>query len=181
MTSVRLTKLTYTSVHPKILQRQSVPLVRQVFHDKPTAAFLALKGRVDHEEGTVRFINLVNTWFKMMNVKDRYSAIKHRDDSRSPRQLQCDSFQKLSNMCDVIATFTADAFVATTKFNIAAAETLLYDHHFQYVLPAAFGQDPLEKFFGNAGNAVEEIFTSISRMLWPLPKFSAYTNWRSFI
>lgn len=41
-------------------------------------------------------------------------------------------------------------FVATIKFNIAAAETLLSDHRFQYVLPAVFGQGPLENFFGNA-------------------------------
>jgi hypothetical protein len=33
MTAVRLTKLTHTSVHPKILQRQSVPLVCQVFNE----------------------------------------------------------------------------------------------------------------------------------------------------
>ena len=100
-----------------------------------------------------------------MNVKDRYSSIKYRDDSRSPWQLHCDSFQKLLKMCDVIAscrwsekgirqfkltTFTVDAFMTTTKYNIATAEMLLSDHHFQYVLPASFGQDPLEKFFGNA-------------------------------
>ena len=42
-TSVRLTKLTFTSVYPKTLQRQSVPLVCQVFHDKTVAAFLTMK------------------------------------------------------------------------------------------------------------------------------------------
>jgi len=46
--------------------------------------------------------------------------------------------------------FTADAFVVTTKFNIAASTDLLTNHHFRYVLPAIFSQDPLEKFFGQA-------------------------------
>jgi len=49
-----------------------------------------------------------------------------------------------------LTKFTADAFVITTKFNIAAATKLLADHHFRYVLPAVFSQDPLEKFFGQA-------------------------------
>ena len=40
--------------------------------------------------------------------------------------------------------------MVTTKFNIAAATELLTDHHFHYVLPAVFSQDPLEKFFGQA-------------------------------
>jgi len=40
--------------------------------------------------------------------------------------------------------------VVTTEFNVAAAMKLLKDHHFRYVLPAFFSQDPLEKFFGQA-------------------------------
>jgi len=40
--------------------------------------------------------------------------------------------------------------VVTKEFNVAAATKLLKDHHFRYVLPAVFTQDPLEKFFGQA-------------------------------
>ncbi|ESO02911.1 hypothetical protein HELRODRAFT_174376 [Helobdella robusta] len=82
------------------------------------------------------------------------------------KMFQWDSFQKLSGMCDVIVSchngpdvrqckftnFTADAFVAKTKSNIASAKILLSDHQFQYVLPLAFGQDPLEKFLVMPGN-----------------------------
>ena len=46
--------------------------------------------------------------------------------------------------------FTADAFTGTTTNVISAAEYLLKDHNFQYVLPAVFLQDPEEKFFGQA-------------------------------
>ncbi|KAI6650787.1 hypothetical protein LOD99_7838 [Oopsacas minuta] len=42
---LQLTKLTYTSVFPKPLQRQSVPLVCQVFHEKTVVALKALKIR----------------------------------------------------------------------------------------------------------------------------------------
>jgi hypothetical protein len=51
LTAVRLTKLNHTSVYPKILQRQSVPLVCQVFHAKTTAAFLALKDKFHMKTG----------------------------------------------------------------------------------------------------------------------------------
>ena len=99
----------------------------------------------------------------MMNVKDRYNDIKLRDDTRAPWRIDCDSFTKLESICKVVATcrwdgtgkrcrkltkFTADVFLVTTKFNIAAATRLLTDHHLRYILPAVFSQDPLEKFFG---------------------------------
>lgn len=38
-TPLRMTKLTHTAVFPKVLQRQSVPLVCKVFDDKTVAAF----------------------------------------------------------------------------------------------------------------------------------------------
>ena len=63
-------------------------------------------------------------------------------------------------MCEVVRScrwegrkltqFTADAFIVTTKFSIAAATYLLSHHNFEFVLPAVFSQDPLEKFFGQA-------------------------------
>ena len=50
---IRLTKLSQTAINPKPLQRQSVPLVFQVFNDKTIAAFKTLKNLVPHNEGTV--------------------------------------------------------------------------------------------------------------------------------
>ena len=92
-----------------------------------------------YEEGTVLFVDVVNKSFKMMNVKYKYAAIKHRDDSRSPWTLDCATSHDLHAARDVIASchwngtgntqqkltkFTADAFLTTTKFNIAAASML---------------------------------------------------------
>ena len=70
-TAQRLTNLTHTSVFPKPLQWQSVPLVCQVFNEKTVAAFKALRDKVVSQEGSIRFIKLVTDWFKMMNVKDK--------------------------------------------------------------------------------------------------------------
>ena len=57
---IRLTKLTYTSVYPKLLQRQSVPFVSQVFNDKTRAAFGTLKNKLNFSEGTLMFITIVS-------------------------------------------------------------------------------------------------------------------------
>ena len=72
--AVRLTKLTNTSVHTK-------PLLSMT---KPLPHFKALKGSIKYNEGTVIFNHLVTGWFKMMNVKDKYTAIRLRDELRSP-------------------------------------------------------------------------------------------------
>ena len=48
--SLRLTKITHTSIFPKLLQRQSVPLVCQVFQEKTVTALIALKNTVNPHE-----------------------------------------------------------------------------------------------------------------------------------
>ena len=164
-TLTRLTKLTHSSVYPKPLQRQSVPLVCKVFHEKTIAAFKALKKTVNYQEGTVIYITLITNWFKMMNVKRKYSSIELNDQYREPWTQNCNSFKELLEMCTVISSCrwtggnsrekkltksTADAFVTTTRYNIDAAKHLLENYDFTYILPAVFSQDPLEKIFGQA-------------------------------
>ena len=145
-TALRLTKLTHTSVFPKPLQRQSVPLVCQVFNDKTVAGLKFLTDKLSCADGTVVFVSLVNDWFKMMNVKDKFMSVKLRDECRVPWTENCDTFKKLTDFCNVIDSckwdgvgvrqqkltkFTAEACVVTTKFNIAAATYLLVDQHFK--------------------------------------------------
>ena len=55
---IRLTKLTHTSVFPKPLQRQSIPLVCQVFNDKTVAALSTLKCKLKISEGTIKFVRI---------------------------------------------------------------------------------------------------------------------------
>ena len=162
-TPTRLTRLTNTSVHPKPLQRQSVPLVCQVFNDKTVAAFKSLKTTINCSEGTVIFIELITNWFKMMNIKDKYSCIRYRDELREPWTFFSGSFEQLTKINEVIKSCqrnpgvkrnktltspTGQAFVITTDTNILAAQHLLTEHKFDYVLPAVMSSDPAEKFFG---------------------------------
>ncbi|XP_076823715.1 uncharacterized protein LOC143469759 [Clavelina lepadiformis] len=101
----------------------------------------------------------------MMNVKDRYSGINMRDECRQPWTKNCTSFKKLNETCDIISSCawsggrgrtqkftnqTEEAFVLSTRANIEAAELLLTQHNFIYVLPGVFADEALEKFFGQA-------------------------------
>ena len=162
---MRLTKLTYTSVNPKPLQRQSVPLVYQVFNEKTVAAMKALKDKLKIQEGTILFIEIISNWLKMMNIKDKFVHQRLRDNFCAPWSNGCESFSHLENICNIITTceweggrgrekkltkFTASAFVVTTRNSIAAANHLFQNHGFHYILPAVFSTNPLEKFFGNA-------------------------------
>lgn len=163
--SIRLTKITYTAVYPKPLQRQSVPFVCQIFNDKTVAALSTLKDKLGISEGTIIFVKLITDWFHMMNVKDRYSGINMRDDCRQPWTNNCTTFKKLNETCDVISSCawsggrgrtqkltkqTAEALVLSTRANIEAAEWLLTQYKFTYVLPGVFADEALEKFFGQA-------------------------------
>ena len=162
-TLIRLTKLTRTSVFPKPLQRQSVPLVCQVFNDKTVAALSRLKSKLKISEGTIKFVRIVTNWFNMLNVKDRFSAIRLRDNFRSPWTLDCDNFSELHKYCNIIATCTWSggrgrnqkltehigmALTVSTKSNIEAATFLMTEKGFDYVLPAVFADENLETFFG---------------------------------
>lgn len=163
--SIRLTKITYTAVYPKPLQRQSVPFVCQIFNDKTVAALSTLKDKLAISEGTIIFVKLITDWFHMMNVKDRYSGMNMRDECRQPWTKNCSTFKKLNEVCDVISSCawsggrgrtqkltkqTAEAMVLSTKANIEAATILLNQHNFTYVLPGVFADEALEKFFGQA-------------------------------
>jgi hypothetical protein len=132
-TSIRLTKLTYSSVYPKPLQRQSVPFVCQVFHEKTVAALSTLKDKLCISEGTIILIKLIVDWFHMMNIKDRYSGVNMHDPCRNPWTKDCKSFTNLKKTCEVISTCawqggrgrtqklteqTANAFVVSTKIKL---------------------------------------------------------------
>ena len=98
-----MTKLTHIAVFPKVLEKQSVKLVYKVFDIKPVAAFEAVTDNFEFQLGIAKFVELITSWF-LMNVKNRYSCIKLRDER-----------------CRKLTKFTAIAFVVITKFNITAA------------------------------------------------------------
>ena len=97
----------------------------------------------------------------MLNVNDKYSCVPYRDELKG--RLNCASFERLlmvndvikscrhSSVKKIIKTLTSpsgEAFVVTTEINMSAAQYLLTEHKFDYVLPAVTSADLAEKFFG---------------------------------
>ena len=137
----------------------------QIFNDKTVAALVALKDELNLNTGTEIFVRIITNWFKMLNIKSASTYIRERDHCKEPWKLNCQSFSYLKAICEVVSSCrwpggkgrvkkltqcTADAFSITTAAVIKASEHLLENHDFQYILPAVFSQDPVEKFFGYA-------------------------------
>ena len=81
---MQTTKISYTAAYPKRLQRQNVTLVCQVFKNKTVAALTTLKNKLKINEETIVFVQMVTTWFKMMNIKDKYSCLHKREEYHPP-------------------------------------------------------------------------------------------------
>ena len=99
-----MTKITHSATYPKPLQRQSVPLVCQVSNDKTVAALKTLKNNLKMNGGTIEFVQMITNWFKMTNIKDKYSCIYMRVEFSFPWTLGCDDFKRLNKVCNVIST-----------------------------------------------------------------------------
>ena len=65
------------------------------FHDKISATSLSLMSKLSINEGTIRFVTLVTKFFTIMNVKDKFSALRLRDECRAPWTIDCKIFDKL--------------------------------------------------------------------------------------
>ena len=158
----RLTKLTYSSVYPKPLQRQNVALVCQVFNDKTVAAMTSLQTKLHISEGTIKWITLITQWFKMMSVKSKYLGSRFNDEYREAWTNHCNSFTRLFEISTIVSTcifngvrgrqqkltkYTGNAFLVTTENNVLASKMLLEIHKFQYILSAVFFARPTRKVF----------------------------------
>ena len=102
--ALRLTKLNYTSVNPKPLQRQNIQLVVNVFNDKTVAGLISLQDKMNYSEGTAIFIKLITDWYKMMSVNSKYDHSRLNDNLRLPWTPECDSFNKLMSVCEIISS-----------------------------------------------------------------------------
>ena len=149
----RLTKLTVLSVFSKLLQHQNIQLVSQVFNDKTVTAMRTLQTKLNISEGTIKWIDLITQWFKMMSVKSKYLASCFNDSYCEVWHSNCGSFKSLEEICTVVSTcvfngtrgrqkklkkHTGNAFLVATECNTLAAMMLIADYKFGYVLPAIF-------------------------------------------
>ena len=98
-----------------------------------------------------------------MSVKSKYLATRFNDDYRGKWSNDCESFNRLAAICQVVltcifngvrgrqkklTTHTGNAFLVTTANNVLARRCCSTLINFEYVLSAVFSQNPLEILFG---------------------------------
>ena len=103
-TEFRLTKLTFSSVYPKPLQRQNTKLVSQVFNDKTVTAMTTLQQKLIISEGSIKWIKMITQWYKMTSVKSKYIASRLNDEYRGKWTKDWKSFVYLSEICNTVST-----------------------------------------------------------------------------
>jgi hypothetical protein len=77
-------KLNHRVIHPGPIERQTVLLAQAVFHHSTLNAlhyYGTIGGRSDFLE-TEKFISIINSWWKVVNVRSKFTACKSRDEMR---------------------------------------------------------------------------------------------------
>ena len=77
-------KLNHRVIHPGPIERQTVLLAQAVFHESTINAlhyYGSVEGHSDFLE-TEKFIFIINSWWKLVNVRSKFSATKSRDQMR---------------------------------------------------------------------------------------------------
>nr|XP_047135436.1 uncharacterized protein LOC124812623 [Hydra vulgaris] len=161
--TVKLSNLNKVSIFPKPIERQSVSTCLRIFCDKTYHALIN-HPRLQHikeRQDTADFINIVVSWWKVLNVKgtgadvrfndELQAVIRDRNDNRlenvlnfrnmalkmagkqgkRKKQLTCDTAQPIYHTCNGV---------------VELCRSLLNSSH-QYVILSEFSTDPLEKEF----------------------------------
>lgn len=160
---VKMSDLEEVAVWPKPIERQRVSTCLKVFSEKTQQALLNHPRLVESLEvkDTARFIELVLTWWKIVNVRATSMDIRLRDPLRaSISDPGDDRLQTLLNFGEMalemagpqgkrqkqLTRDTAKALHHTSNGLVSLCRHLLSTSH-TYVLLGQFSTDPLEKEF----------------------------------
>ena len=173
-------KLNHRVIHPSNIERQSFQLTHAVFHESTINAlkFYGRRGHPDFLE-TAEFLIIVSNWWKTVNVKSKFSALRKRDKL----QEVITSENLIERTCDLrgfvdwlqewketshegLTVDTWNALQQTTEGLASLSEYLINHKHQQYVLLGKFQSDWIEGRFGklcqmNGGN----LFASVRQFL----------------
>ena len=161
---LKLSCLTKSTVFPRHVEKQKVPLVLNIFCDKTAAALKTSEASNPSSLDTATFIQYIVKLWKLLNCKSRF-AVQYDKDRLLINSLDCDGLQLLSqwanneilppgttNRMKTLAKDTSVALVWTCNALAALCKHLLltdapYRH--QYVLLGFYQQDDLERHFGH--------------------------------
>ncbi|XP_077551220.1 LOW QUALITY PROTEIN: uncharacterized protein LOC144164833 [Haemaphysalis longicornis] len=158
--------LTRKGLFPTDIEKQNVKLALQIFHNSLPPALRALQSKhnLQFVEGTAAFIDIVLTWWRIVNVQTPCKGKRLRDELQSPvsslEDPQVDFLYNLLDWPDEWKNRTAQydsgkltkethaALHQTTHGLVEIARYCLTELHMLYVLFGKIQTDSLEDRFG---------------------------------
>ncbi|XP_037500178.1 uncharacterized protein LOC119374192 [Rhipicephalus sanguineus] len=146
--------LSVKALNPSSMERQNVKLALKVFNPSTTAAVETYAQRYDlqHAPGTAEFLRIVETWWKIINVKSPSKGRRLRYVLQTPvAQILCPQVEFLRNIVQwldvweqlkfdngIFTRETHSAFRPTTETLLKLITYCLEDLRFDYVLLGKF-------------------------------------------
>ena len=194
---VKMSRLNYTAVNPKPIERQKVDTCLRVFCDE---TIQALK-EVDLGEDASGTINMFVKFWKMLNVKSQYEDVRLKDPRRAaftsdtdPRLEFLTELAALSESLrggrgtrvKMLTCDTSKALSQTCRGIVELVKFLLNTTH-EYVLLGKFNSDPIEKEFGKLRQGsggtyfinAQQVLEKVNKDLYHR-NFSFYSNIQCF-
>ncbi|XP_070377578.1 uncharacterized protein [Dermacentor albipictus] len=156
--------LSVKALNPSNMERQNVKLALKVFSLSTIAALETCGQRyaLQHAAGTAEFLKVVETWWRIVNVKSPSKGRRLRDDLQTPiagklcpqvEFLQTimqwlDHWESLKFDNGILTRETHSALRLTTEALVKIINYCLEDLGFDYVLLGKFQTDCLEERFG---------------------------------
>lgn len=156
--------LSLKALNPSSMEKQNVKLALKVFNSSTVAALETYGERyaLHHAAGTAEFLKIVETWWRIVDVKSPSKGRRIRDVLQSPvAQKLCpqveflhtivqwlDLWESLKFDNGILTRETHTAFRLTTEALIKLISYCLDDLGFDYVLLGKFQTDCLEARFG---------------------------------
>lgn len=131
--------LKYKTLYPTNLERQKVSLVLGIFNDKTVEALASKADETSKETAT--FINVILSWWKIMNVKSVYKGARLRDELSKPFTSCDDAVESLhcgavciDSFMRIISDIVTAVLLLVTAMGTAILYAALFEFHHCIVL-----------------------------------------------
>lgn len=160
-------KLTKKAISPKAIEKTNVMLAQSVFDDSTISAMeFYIQNLNKPWQDTLKFLKIINRWWKIVNVKTPYLHVKTKDPARAPiRSIEDENFQYLFKFEEFLSDWnsklegrgkerqgltpqTMIAMISTTKALQGFAKDMLGSAECEYILLGKCQTDKIEARFG---------------------------------
>lgn len=155
-------KLTEKCLAAQPIDRTNVKLADAIFHESTSNALRYYSSQFPGFSQTAHFIEIIRTWWDILNVRNQFLAQRKLDDDRLPftiENIHAQEFlsrflewlrlwQRTASKGKCLSVETFKAAQQTTLVMPKLGEFLIVEGHLSFVLFGKIQSDPLEKRFG---------------------------------